>query len=235
MFCGAEFCADCGGVFMKTLVIAPHPDDELLGCGGSLLRKKAEGDELAWLIVTGMTEEDGWSRERILERDSEIDQVSKTVGFSMVYNLRMPIAALEMHPIGDLIGRFSLVFKEFQPDEVWLPHYSDVHTDHKIVFDVASACTKWFRYPSVRRVLAYETISETDFGLKPNEIFCPNVFIDISEYIDKKMNLLAVYKSELGDFPFPRSDKAIRALATLRGAASGYEAAEAFQLLRERG
>lgn len=219
---------------MKTLVIAPHPDDELLGCGGTLLRRKSEGAELAWVIVTGITREGGWSEERIAERDNEIERVAQEIGFAKVYDLRMPVAALETLSMGQMIGDFSKVFQEFQPEEVLVPHYSDVHTDHQVVFSAASACCKWFRYPSVRRVMAYETISETDFGLKPHEIFHPNVYMDISMHIDKKMELMSVYESELGEFPFPRSDKAIRALATLRGAEAGFEAAEAFQLLRER-
>ena len=109
-----------------------------------------------------------------------------------------------------------------------------MHTDHRIVFDAVIACTKWFRYPSVKRVLAYETLSETDFSLNTNGRFYPNYFINISGYLEKKIELMSIYISEIAKFPFPRSYEAIRALATLRGAASGYIAAEAFQLLKER-
>ena len=136
--------------------------------------------------------------------------------------------------MSDLIDKFSAVFKEFQPVEVLLPCRSDVHTDHRLVFDAAVACTKWFRYPSVKRVIAYETISETEFGLDPDNSFQPNYFVDISEFLDLKLEIMAVYKSELSDFPFPRSIEAIRALAALRGSTAGFMAAEAFQLLRER-
>jgi N-acetylglucosamine malate deacetylase 1 len=126
------------------------------------------------------------------------------------------------------------VFKEFAPDEVLLPHRGDVHSDHRVVFDAAAACTKWFRYPSVRRVLAYETLSETDFALPPQDAFVPNYFVDISGHLEAKIAALRIYESELGQPPFPRSVEAVRALATVRGAASGFHAAEAFQLLRER-
>lgn len=136
--------------------------------------------------------------------------------------------------MGDLVGALSGVFKAFQPEEVFVPHPSDVHTDHRVVFDATSGCTKWFRYPSVKRVLAYETLSETDFGLGTNKGFEPNVFVDIAPYLDTKLAAMEIYASEMALFPFPRSHEALRALATLRGAASGYQAAEAFQLLRER-
>jgi LmbE family N-acetylglucosaminyl deacetylase len=121
----------------------------------------------------------------------------------------------------------------FEPEEVFVPHPSDVHTDHRIVFDAVASCTKWFRYPSVKRVLAYETLSETDFGLGTNQAFRPNVFVNIEPYLAEKLQAMDIYVSELGVFPFPRSHEAIRALATLRGAASGFRAAEAFELLRE--
>ena len=219
---------------MKTLVIAPHPDDEILGCGGTLLRRKAEGAELGWLIVTGISEQAGWPSERVQQRDAEIVQVAELIGFSEVVNLRLPPTHLDEMPMGDLIGKFSEVFKSFQPEEVFLPHRADVHTDHRQVFDAAAACSKWFRYPSVQRVLAYETLSETEFGLDPECAFRPNSFIDISDFLERKLEAMAVYRSELGVFPFPRSVEAIRALATVRGAASGFNAAEAFQLLRER-
>ncbi len=219
---------------MKTLVIAPHPDDEVLGCGGTLLRRKAEGVELGWLIVTGIFEEHGWSADRVQQRDAEIVKVAELVEFDQVFNLRLPTTKLDRLPISDLIDRFSTVFKAFQPQEVLVPHRSDVHTDHRMVYDATVACTKWFRHPSVTRVLAYETISETDFNLGPQNSFQPNYFVDISKFLEQKMEAIAVYKSELGSFPFPRSPEAIRALATLRGATSGFMSAEAFQLLRER-
>lgn len=219
---------------MKTLVIAPHPDDELLGCGGTLLRRKAEGAEIAWLIVTAITQEGGWTAERIASREQEIAQVAERLGVARLYNLKLPTTRLDGLEIGEIIGRFSEVFKDFEPEEVFLPSRSDVHTDHKVVFDAGTSCCKWFRYPSVRRVLAYETLSETDFGLDPASSFLPNVFIDISAQLETKLELLTLYRSELGEFPFPRSLEAVTALARVRGAASGYQAAEAFQLLRER-
>lgn len=219
---------------MKTLIIAPHPDDELLGCGGTLLRRKAEGAAVAWLIVTGISEAGGWDGARVARRDREIDAVRAAIGFDEVFNLRLPTMRLDEMSSTDLVGRFSEVFRAFAPSEVLLPHWGDVHSDHRIVFEAAAACTKSFRYPSVRRVLAYETLSETDFGLKPQDAFVPNYFVDISRQLDAKIAALGIYESELAPPPFPRSIEAVRALAAVRGAAAGFHAAEAFQLLRDR-
>lgn len=218
----------------RVLVVAPHPDDEILGCGGTLLRRKAAGAELGWLIVTGISEAGGWAPARVAQREVEIGQVAQAVGFSHVFNLRLAPARLDSVPMWDMVEHFSSVFTSFEPDEVFVPHRSDVHTDHRVVFDAAIACTKWFRYPFVRRVLAYETVSETEYGLDPDAAFAPTCFVDIGEFVERKLELMSIYQSELGAFPFPRSLEAIRALATFRGATSGFLAAEAFQLLRER-
>lgn len=214
--------------------MAPHPDDEILGCGGTLLRRKAEGADLGWLIVTGVSRQAGWPVKIVQQRAQEIDKVVELIGFDHVYNLALPSAQLDRLPMSDLVEKFSKVFEEFQPMEVLLPCRSDVHTDHRLVFDAIGACAKWFRHPYVKRVLAYETISETEFNLDSSNPFKPNFFVDVSEFLERKLEVMAVYKSELGCFPFPRSIEAIRALAILRGSTSGFMAAEAFQLLRER-
>lgn len=219
---------------MRTLVIAPHPDDEVLGVGGTLLRRKAVGAKVAWLIVTAISVQSGWSEEKVKQRADEIKRITELFGFDEVFTLNFPATQLERVPMSDLVAGISEVFRSFKPEEVFVPHPSDVHTDHSVVFDAAASCTKWFRYPSVRRVLAYETLSETDFGLGTDQGFRPNVFVDIEAFLDGKLRAMDIYASELGAFPFPRSHEAIRALATLRGAASGFKAAEAFELLRER-
>jgi LmbE family N-acetylglucosaminyl deacetylase len=221
---------------MNVLVVAPHPDDELLGCGGTLLRYASEGVTLGWLIVTGMNESYGWDVKRINERAIEIQKVQRALGIQAenLYQLDLPPAGLDSLPLSDVIGKISEVFSDFQPDEVFLPHPGDVHSDHRVCFEAAMACTKWFRYPSVKRVLTYETVSETDANLDVTKSFQPSVFFEITDTLDRKWELLQLYKSEMKDFPFPRSEKTIRSLAHLRGSQAGYEAAEAFCLLRER-
>jgi LmbE family N-acetylglucosaminyl deacetylase len=218
----------------KTLVVAPHPDDEVLGVGGTLLRRKAEGAKVAWLIVTAISVQSGWSEEKVKQRADEIKRVSEFFEFDEVFMLNFPTTQLDRMPMNDLVAGISAVFKSFAPEEVFVPHPSDVHTDHRIVFNAAASCTKWFRYPSVKRVLAYETLSETDFSLGTDLGFRPNIFVNIEPFLSEKLRAMKIYGSELGVFPFPRSHEAILALATLRGATSGFKAAEAFELLRER-
>lgn len=219
---------------MRSIVVAPHPDDEVLGVGGTLLRRKAVGGKIAWLIVSAITVESGWSESKVNQRAEEIQRVAELFNFDDVFMLELPSTRLDQFPMSDIVAKVSDVFRAFEPGEVFVPHPSDVHTDHRVVFDAVASCTKWFRYPSIKRVLAYETLSETDFGLGTCKGFCPNVFVDIEQFLDQKLRAMDIYKSELGAFPFPRSHEAIRALAAVRGAAAGFKAAEAFQLLRER-
>jgi LmbE family N-acetylglucosaminyl deacetylase len=219
---------------MKILVVAPHPDDEVLGAGGTLLRYKSEGNSIAWLIVTGMTEDFGWNPENISKRDAEITNVSKFFNFDEVYNLKLPTTKLDSLPMGDIVQNISDVIKSFSPDEVLIPHLGDIHSDHQVVHNAVLRCTKWFRYPCVKRILSYETISETDFGLDISRQFIPNVFVDISKFLDDKIRAMEIYASEMGVFPFPRSKISMESLARYRGSSSGFKAAEAFQLLRER-
>jgi len=221
---------------LSVLVVAPHPDDELLGCGGTLLKRLAAGKNIAWVIVSSISTEHGWDKLKVSQRDLEINLVSQGLKIKPehLYRFNFPATALDQVPLATLVARFSQVFTDFQPSEVFLPFPGDVHSDHRITFEAAAACTKWFRYPSIKRVLTYETLSETDFAVDfSRNPFNPNFFVDISEFVKGKQDLLSAYSSEIHAPPFPRSLKAVAALATIRGAQMGVDAAEAFSIVRQ--
>ncbi len=218
----------------KVLVVAPHPDDETLGCGGTLSRHKQEGDELYWGIVTCISEDMGWPEAVVKNRDAEIDVVEKKYGFSDVFNFRLPTTKLDTLPLSDLIEKITEVYKKTEPEIIYMPYAYDVHTDHQIIAKALQSTFKWFRYPHIRKVLMYETSSETEFNFIEKRKFSPNVFVDISDHLNDKIETMKIYAGEMGDFPFPRSEKTIRSLAAFRGSQSGYEAAEAFELVYER-
>jgi len=219
---------------MKILAIAPHPDDETLGCGGTLYKHKAEGDEIYWLIVTGISEDTGWANDAVIKRDNEMNAVSKKYGFSDVFNLRLPTIKIDTLPLSDLIGKITDVYRKMKPEVIYMPFAYDVHTDHQIIAKALQSTFKWFRYPHIKKVYMYETPSETEFNFVENRVFRPNVFINISQYLGNKIKTMKIYDGEMGDFPFPRSEKAIRSLAVLRGSQSGFESAEALELVYER-
>jgi LmbE family N-acetylglucosaminyl deacetylase len=217
----------------KVLVVSPHADDETLGCGGTLLRHKSEGCNIHWIIVSGISETEGYSAEMVVSRSNEIQKVAKMYGFDSVYNLGFPTAKLDTIPMQVLVESLRHLIKKIQPDILYLPYCGDVHTDHEVVFKACISCIKWFRGFNISRILAYETLSETEFGLSPNSTFRPNVYVNISQFLADKLAIMKVYQSEIGSFPFPRSEQAITALAQIRGSVSGFEAAEGFILLKE--
>lgn len=219
----------------KVMVVSPHPDDETLGCGGALLKhKNFLGDEIHWLIVTNMLDDQGFSCEQIKCGNDERKVVANMYDFSSVHNLNFPAMRLDAIPMVEIIKAISDVFKKIQPNIIYLPYRGDIHTDHKTVFDAVSSCTKCFRFPFINKIIAYETLSETNFALNPDSSgFNPNLFINISEYLQEKLLIAKVFAREFGEFPFPRSEEAIRSLAAYRGVAAGCIAAEAFMILKE--
>lgn len=217
----------------KILVVAVHPDDETLGCGGTLLKHKAQGDEIHWMIVTRMSAESGFLPEVIARREKEIETVAKMYEFDGVHRLGFTTTRLDEVPMSQLVTAMSKVFQNVQPSQVLLPFLHDVHSDHQYAFNAAFSCTKSFRYPSVRKVMMIETLSETNFSQSVSGGFVPNMFVDISDQFLRKMDILQIYKSELGIHPYPRSKECVTALATLRGATAGCKYAESFILLKE--
>jgi LmbE family N-acetylglucosaminyl deacetylase len=242
----------------RLLVVAVHPDDETLGCGGTLLRLKAEDRFIHWLVVTSIYTKDDkealtktscgqnfpWKDEKINpvlfpkdqmeNRVKELKQVRDAYSFDSVYELCWPAMCLDQVPIGVLVNDISRVMHEVRPDTVILPFKADIHSDHRVVFEAAYSCTKTFRYPFVRRVMMMETLSETDFApCTKEDMFCPNVFVDITDYIQKKIDIMSLYAGEMASPPFPRSAQNICSLAINRGSTSGFEYAESFMLLKE--
>ncbi|NRF32506.1 PIG-L deacetylase family protein [Vibrio coralliilyticus] len=220
---------------MKTaLIVAPHADDETLGCGGTILKLVEQGYQVHWLLVTGMTEGTGFSKAQIRTRKSEIEKVAMAYGFAATYELGLPPASLETLPKGDIIAPISAIVGKVKPSLVFTVYRNDAHSDHEIVFDAVMSATKSFRYPFVKKVMAYETMSETDFGMKPEDGgFRPTVYFDITDHLSRKLEILEIFESEVHDFPFPRSRIALEALARVRGVQCNSEAAEAFMLIKE--
>jgi len=221
---------------MRTLVVAPHPDDELLGCGGTILRRISEGSQVGLVFMTSISIDKGWDQSFVERRQAEIADVRLRLGLSGkdVFQLRFPATQLDQVPLGTLVQSLSQVFHDFRPNEILSPHIGDVHSDHRITAEVVASCAKWFRCPSIDRVMAYETLSETGFSLSSEKVFKPNVYVDISQWLPEKLELLRIYSSEMEKFPFPRSEDSVKALAQVHGSKSGCSFAEAFELLLER-
>lgn len=217
----------------KVLVIAVHPDDETLGCGGTLLRHKDEGDEIYWLIVT--TNDKKYSPERNAHRDEMVRKATALYGFDGVFEAGLPTTLLDTLDVNTLVDQINKVYNEVRPNIVYMNFVHDVHSDHKSAFEAAYTCTRSFRKPFIEKIYMIEALSETEFAPAiSSSSFCPNVYVDITKYIDKKLEIMELYDTEIMQEPYPRSLSSIKALARVRGSRAGVMYAEAFQLLYEK-
>lgn len=213
---------------MKVLVFSPHCDDEILGVGGTLLRLASEGHEIYDCIVTKPYTPD-WSRKYISNRKKEIRSMRKMMNFTRVYELGFPAVKLDMVSQKELNDRLSEVVSDIKPDVVFIPHRGDLNMDHRIVHDAALVALRPYS-TDVKVVYAYETLSETEWGVVP---FVPNVYFDITDMLLKKLAVMQLFKSELRRDFHPRSLDVISALSRKRGSEYNLRFAEAFMLMRE--
>lgn len=217
----------------KVLVFAPHPDDEILGVGGTIIKRIKNGDEVYVCIITkGYPPHFNLERTQINQNDART--CHNALGIKETIFLDFPAAALETVDRFDLNGKILNVVKRIQPEEVYIPHMGDMQKDHKIVNEACMVALRPKYFPQVKKILCYETMSETDWDLPTvQNAFIPNVFEDISEYLEEKKNALSYFSLQVSDFPDARSEGAIEALGKYRGALMHWRAAEAFMLVRE--
>ncbi|GBF48814.1 hypothetical protein LPTSP4_03140 [Leptospira ryugenii] len=216
---------------MKSLlVVSPHPDDETLGAGGTLLKMKSQGKPIYWLNITNASIEYGWPKDFVEKRQKEIQEVVDQYNFDGWESLDLKPVELDQYPTSTIVSKISEKIKLWEPESIAIPWKDDPHSDHKIVYNALISATKSFRYPFIKRVMAMEILSETNFS--DEDSFSANYFHDISGFLEKKIEIMNLFKSEMGIHPFPRSEDAIRSLAILRGSQCGFRYAEAFKILK---
>ncbi len=217
----------------QILVIAPHPDDEVLGVGGTILKLRAEEADVCVLIAT-TAGPPRFEPEVLATGRREAAAAHQILGVEDTRFLPFPAAGLAEVPHGEVNAALVTVFAELRPDVVFIPFNGDLHLDHQQIFLSALVAGRPSTGFTPRSIYAYETLSETNWNapyLSPT--FIPNVYVDISEHLNTKLAAMAAYASQVHPPPHERSIEALRALATLRGATIGRDAAEAFVLLRE--
>ncbi len=220
---------------MKVLAVSAHPDDETLGCGGTLLKHRDAGDVIEWVIATA-AHSPKWSDEIIGIKHREIEAVAKRYSVSEIHRLGFPSGRLDITPIEVLIERFAEAIENARPTVVYAVHPGDTHTDHHSVFTALTCVLKSFHMGrlGVQRLLCYETLSSSEAAPPfAHRAFLPTVFVDISQHIEEKIEVMKIFETESQPDPYPRGPEAIRALARFRGASVNIEYAEAFQLVRE--
>lgn len=218
---------------MTVLVIATHPDDEVLGCGGVMARHTAQGDSVQVLVVTRGTL-DLFPEAVVEETRKELKKAHALLGVAGVTFLDFEAPKLDVvagHEVADAVRNVIL---DVDPSIVYLPHRGDLHSDHKVVFWATLVACRPANRTRVQKLLCYETLSETDWGAPfVEDAFVPNVYVNIEAHLKQKICAMQCYQSQLKPDPHPRSVLSIEALARLRGATAGLNAAEAFVLIRE--
>ena len=216
----------------RVLVVAPHPDDETLGVGGTIAKYSAQGDEVFVLMVSGHLPPI-YSRKAYEETVSEAYSAFSVLGVKKSEFLEIPATMIGDQPLHEVNGRISKVVNDFNPHIVLCP-YPDRHIDHRLVFDSVMVATRPVGAgKDIKIVAAYETLSETHWNaphIEPN--FTPNWVIDISDHISEKLNALECYKSQISEFPGPRSIEAVEALAKFRGTQAGFGYGEGLHIVR---
>jgi len=221
------------GSIKKILVFAAHPDDEVLGCGGIIQHFVKEGSNVVVCILT-----DGWTTQYsdnpILgnKKKSESVFANKLLGVDKVIQLDFPDMKLDQVSHAEINKKLQQIIDEVKPEIIFTQSNSDLNLDHQQLYLSTMVATRpGNKY--LKKVYTYEVGSSSEWN--PQEAFIPNVFFDISSFIDKKIESFQEYKSEIRDFPHPRSAEGIRVLAKLRGMQSGYKFAESFKLIRSYG
>lgn len=215
------------------LVIAPHPDDEVLGVGGTIARLAAHGTAVFVVIMT-KGGPPTFTKEFVATARQEALSAHRILRVTETIFLDFPAAGVDTVPHRDVNMKLQGVFDRVRPQTVFIPFRGDIHMDHQLIFDSAMVCCRPGTPTSPSAVLGYETLSETNWNapyVTPG--FFPNTYIDLSGHLDVKIEAIRSYASQLKPPPHERSVEAIRALAILRGATVGFEAAEAFVLIRQ--
>lgn len=215
---------------MRVLAFAPHNDDEVLGVGGTIAKLSTQGHEIFVCEVTSWLE----NQDATIELKKQAIEAHNILGVKETYFLDFPVVHLKETATHIKNKKFCEIVNEVKPEMAFIPHIGDMHVDHAETAMAAMVALRPLENPQLKQIYTYETLSETEWNL-PNVVngFIPNVWCNISDTFEKKVEAMKCFAGQLRAFPHPRSIEAINALAQLRGSTIGANYAEAFMLTRE--
>lgn len=217
---------------MNILVIAPHPDDEVLGCGGVMTKYASTGNKVHVLIMSrGVSHLYGPDKIDNVRREAR--EAQKIIGVTDTRFLDFPAPELDRVSLAEISRAIEKVLMEWKIDVLFLPHKGDIHNDHRVVFKAAMVAARPINACTVKEIYCFETLSETEWAHPfSNDVFIPNFFVDITDYFNTKIEAMKCFKSQLREYPSSRSLEALEALSKFRGSTVGYHYAEAFMIVR---
>ena len=222
---------------MSVLCIVAHPDDEVLGVGGTLARHVANGDDVHICIlsdgVTSRYNETDTAEAEIEQRRQRAKRAAETLGATVSLH-GFPDNSFDTVPLLDIVQTIETEITEYEPDVVYTHHYGDLNIDHELTCRATTTATRPLADSQVDRVLAFETLSASEWSVpRPDNAFQPTSFVDMSDHLATKIEALSVYETELREPPHPRTVDTVRQNAEVWGAKAGVPAAEPFEVLRE--
>lgn len=215
------------------LFIAPHPDDEVLGCGGLINKLSNHGKNVYVLVMTKGTPR-FYDEEKISNVRTEAIKAHKLLGVKETFFLDYHAPELDTYPIADISRDISAIISKYSITDLYLPHRGDIHNDHTVVFNAGLVAARPVGSYTVNNIYSYETLSETEWAPPFSaDAFIPNHFEDVTSQMSAKIEAMKCFKSQLKEFPNPRSLETIEALAKFRGSTVGFNRAEAFMVIRQ--
>jgi|APSaa5957512535_1039671.scaffolds.fasta_scaffold44728_2 N-acetylglucosamine malate deacetylase 1 len=221
---------------MNILVVSPHPDDEVLGCGGTITKHVESGDNVHVVIMTNASFADPelYPESQVATVRAEAKNVHKELGVHETHWFDFPAPMLDQYPQYKIAAALSKLIEQLQTEVMYIPHRGDLHLDHGVIYNASLVAVRPFPGQTVKEVYAYETLSETEWGHPASDsVFIPTLFVELNDKnILKKINAMQFFKSQLKEFPNTRSIRSIKNLAEVRGSTIGCNYAESFSVVR---
>ncbi len=215
------------------LIVAAHPDDEVLGCGGTIAKHVTDGDKVYVLFMTnGVGSRDASSKE-IRDRWIAAQNAADILGIASIQQLDFPDNKMDTVALLNIVQPIEEVIDKLQPEIIYTHFIGDLNIDHQVTHKaVMTACRPQPGF-CVKKIYAFEVLSSTEWSYSRSKCFTPCKFFDISKYMEIKLNALSCYQQEIRSFPHARSYEMTRYLSKSRGGQVGLDAAEAFEIIRE--
>lgn len=215
----------------KILIIAAHPDDEILGCGGMII-KNLNTSKIKVIFLTNGVSARNLIKKKVKERKNECLKLFKYLKIDKPIFFNFPDNQLDKIPLLKIIKKIENVLRKFNPDEVFTHYENCLNVDHQIAYKATITACRPIKTNNVKKIFSFEVLSSTEWALFQKKNFQPNYFVNISKIMSKKLDCIKFYKSELRKYPHSRSLEALKSLAKYRGITSGFRYAEAFILVR---
>lgn len=214
------------------LVVAAHPDDEVLGCGGTIAKHVSEGDDVFVIFLTdGETSRKNTSNYDVERRFTAAKKAASILKIRKTYFYQFPDNSLDTIATLDVIKVIENAIKDCHPEIVYTHSSVDLNIDHEIANKATLTACRPLPDSSVKAILTYEVLSSTGWAYNSKKFFQPNFFVDIKDFLHIKNQALACYSSEMRDLPHPRSFDSVKCLAMTRGVSIGLNCAEAFEVV----